>query len=63
VPHKLETTESLCVFGDFIWQELEGNEATEFDVFSFVHHSHAAPAEFFKDAVVRDGLADHANEC
>ena len=31
-------------------------------VLSLVDHTHAAPAEFFDDAVVRDGLADHWRE-
>jgi hypothetical protein len=31
-------------------------------VFGFVHDSHAATAEFFEDAVVRNGLADHRPE-
>ena len=31
-------------------------------VFGLVDHAHAAAAEFFDDAVVRDGLADHWSE-
>jgi hypothetical protein len=29
-------------------------------VLSFIDHTHPAAAELFDDAVVRDGLADHA---
>jgi hypothetical protein len=28
-------------------------------VFRLVHNTHAAPADFLNDAVVRDGLANH----
>ena len=40
--------------------ELQGDEAVQPGVLGLVHHSHAAPAELLDDAVVRDGLADHA---
>ena len=45
--------------GDVFGEELEGDEAAELDVFGLVDHAHAAAAEFFEDAIVRDGLADH----
>jgi hypothetical protein len=31
-------------------------------VFGFVNDTHAATAEFFEDAVVRNGMADHRHE-
>lgn len=38
--------------------KLEGDKATEFHIPSLVNHTHAAFAEFFDHAVVRDDLAD-----
>ena len=35
----------------------------KFRIFSLVHHTHSAAAELLDDAVVRDGLADHTQEC
>jgi hypothetical protein len=29
----------------------------------FLHNTHAAPTQLLDDPVVRDGLADHAQEC
>ena len=31
----------------------------EAGVFRFIHHAHAPAAEFFNNAVVRDGFVDH----
>jgi hypothetical protein len=59
----LEAGQGLGVFGDVIGQELEGNEATERRVLSLVHDTHAPATEFLNDAVVRNGLADHAQRC
>jgi hypothetical protein len=39
-------------------EEFQGDEAVEANVFRFVNYAHTATAEFFKDTVVRDGLAD-----
>ena len=55
----LETLEGLRVTGDFVGQELEGDETVQPGVFGLVDHAHAAAAELFDDAVVRYGLADH----
>jgi len=55
----LKTGECLRVFGYVVGQELKGDEATEFNILSFVDHSHAATAQLVNDAVMRDGLADH----
>ena len=54
----LEAAQGLRIFGDIVGQELEGDEAAEFEVFGLVDDTHAATAEFFDDAVMRDGLAD-----
>ena len=58
-----ETTESLGVVNHIVRQEFQGDEAVEFGVFGFVDHTHAAAAELLNDAIVRDGLADHAQAC
>ena len=57
-----ETLEGLGIAGDFIGQEFEGDEALQAGVFRFVDDAHAATAELFDDAVVRDGLANHAED-
>jgi hypothetical protein len=56
----LKAAERLRVFGDVVGKELESDKATELYVLSLVNHTHPAAAEFFDDAIVRDGLADHA---
>ena len=53
----------LGIVNHIVRQEFQGDEAVEFGVFGFVHHTHAAPAELLNDAIVRDGLADHAQAC
>ena len=40
-------------------QELERDESLELGVLGLIDRTHAAATEFFRDAVVRDGLADH----
>jgi len=54
----LETGESLCVFGDFVRQELQGDKAAQLYILSLINHTHAATADFLDDAVVRNGLPD-----
>ena len=39
-------------------RNLSATDATEAVVFGFIDHTHPAAAEFFQDAVVRNGLAD-----
>src|ERR1700693_4288720 len=41
-------------------QELQRNMAVQREVFGFVYHTHPAATELREDAIVRDGLADHA---
>ena len=55
----LKTGECLRVSGNFLRQELEGDETMQPRVFSFVDDAHPAAAQLLDDAVVRDGLADH----
>ena len=50
-----ESFERLRILRDFFGKEFEGYEASERRVFGFVDHTHAAAAELFDDAVVRDG--------
>ena len=53
----------LWVFGDILRQELESDKSAEFGILGLVDNAHAATAKLLDDAVVRDGLADHAQEC
>src|SRR5579862_1790594 len=55
----LEAGERLGVPREFVGKELEGHEATEAGVLGLVDHAHSAVPKFFKNAVVRYGLADH----
>ena len=51
---------SACgVLGYIFAQKLQGDEATKLGVLSLVNDTHPAPAKFFDDAVVRNGLPDH----
>jgi hypothetical protein len=59
----LETGECLGVFGYFVGQKFQGYEAVKLDVLGLVHNAHPATAQLFNNAVVRDGLADHAQAC
>ena len=54
----LEASQSLSIFRNIFGQKLQGNEAVELGVLSFVDNTHPAAAKLFDDAVVRDGLAD-----
>src|SRR6201993_1284183 len=55
-----EAFERGSVLSDVIGKEFQGDEPTEREVFGFVDHTHAATAELLENAVVRDGLPDHA---
>ena len=59
----LKTGECLRVTGDLLGQELEGDEAMQRRVLGLVDDAHPAAPELLDDAVVRDGLADHAQGC
>ena len=58
-----ETFQGLRVSRNIVRQEFESDEAAKFGVLGLVDHTHAAATEFLDDAVVRDGLADHAQGC
>jgi hypothetical protein len=55
----LKTIKGLTILGEFFRKKFEGDEASELDVLGAVDDAHAAAAQLFDDAVVRDGLADH----
>src|SRR5208282_2168730 len=52
----LEAAESLCIVGEVIGKELQCDVATEFQVFRFVHHTHAPTADPAEDAVMGNRL-------
>ena len=54
-----ESLQRLRVPRQFIGQELQGHAPAQPQIFSFVNHTHAATAQFLRNAVVRDGLPDH----
>jgi hypothetical protein len=58
-----KTFEGLGIASDFFGQELQGHKATETCVLGLVDNPHTTATEFLRDAVVRDGLTDHAQEC
>jgi hypothetical protein len=55
----LETAQRLRIAGDFVGKEFQRHEAVQARVLGFVNHTHAAAAEFFENAVMRNGLPDH----
>ena len=54
----LKTVERLRIARDIFGQEFQRDEAVQARVLGLVDDAHAAAAELFDDAVVRDGLAD-----
>ena len=42
--------------GKVVWKKFEGDVAAELQIFGFVDHSHAAAADFSKDAVMGNRL-------
>ena len=55
----LKAGQRLRVAGNFFGQELESDEAMQPRILGLIDHAHAPAAELLKNAVVRDGLADH----
>src|SRR3954454_4389229 len=49
----LKTTEGLRVVGEFVWKELQGDMATQLQVFSLIHYPHAPATDLTDDAVVQ----------
>src|SRR6266550_6731113 len=58
-----KTFQGLGIVSYFFRQELQSHESAKARVLGFVDNTHAAAAELLNDAVVRDGLADHAQAC
>jgi len=58
----LEAAEGLCIVGEFVGKEFQGDVTTELEVFRLVDHAHSPATDLAEDAVVRDGLADHLAE-
>jgi len=52
----LETAEGLCVVGEFVGKELQGDVATELEVLRLIHNAHAPTADPAEDAVVGNRL-------
>src|SRR6266849_484158 len=57
----LETFERLRVACQLLRKEFHGDRAAEARVFGSKDHTHTAAADFFQDAIMRNGLAEH--EC
>jgi hypothetical protein len=53
-----ETREGLEILGNSVRQEFEGDATVKAGIVGFVDDAHTAAAEFFDDAVMRDGLAE-----
>ena len=54
----LEAGEGAGVVADIFGEKFQRDVAMEAGVFGFVDDAHAAGAEAFEDAIVREGLAD-----
>ncbi len=54
----LKAAQSLRIAGYFFGKKFQCDETVETRVFGFVDDAHAAAAEFFDDAVMRNGEAD-----
>src|SRR4029077_4964468 len=59
----LKACQSPRIACNLFGQELESDKAVELYILSFVDNPHPAPAEFFDNAVVRDGLPDKLGGC
>ncbi len=53
----LETGENLRIAGDVVGKEFECDKTMQAGVFGFVNDAHAAAAESFEDAIMREGLS------
>jgi hypothetical protein len=56
----LESFARGSIIFQFLRQKLQRNMPAELEIFRFVYHTHTAATEFLHDALVGDGLADHA---
>jgi len=59
----VELTAFACAFPPLIWAtwatEYQCCLAAQAEVFGLINDTHPAAAEFFQNAIVRDGLANH----
>src|SRR5246500_1424973 len=53
-----KTFQGLRVLCQGLRQELQGHEPAQLHILRFINHAHAAAAELFDDAVMRNGLSD-----
>src|SRR5438105_3935263 len=51
------------VFCDQLGQEFESHHPAQLNVLGLVHNAHTPAAQLLDDAIVRNGLADHAQAC
>src|SRR5438445_1352736 len=56
----LNSFSSLGNLRQFIRKKFEGNAPAKAKIFRLIHDAHSASADLLRDAVMRDGLADHA---
>ena len=54
-----ESLDGLGVLGNVVGKKFEGHVAAEARVLGFVDHAHATAAQFFQDAVMGNGAANH----
>ena len=52
----LESAKDLCVVGKVVGKELQGDMATQLQVFGFVYDTHASAADSAKNAVMGNRL-------
>ncbi len=52
----LETAEGLRIVGELVGKELQGDVATELQVFRLIHQTHAPTADLAEDAVMGNRL-------
>jgi hypothetical protein len=52
----LETAEGLCILGEFVGKQLQGDVATELEVFRLVHNTNAPAPNLAQDAVMGNCL-------
>ena len=54
-----KTLQRLRIAIRFLGEKFQRHAPAEFRIFGFVHHAHAAAANFAQNLVVADGLVDH----
>ena len=65
----LETAEGLRIVGELFRKELQGDVATELEVFGLIHNAHATAADLAEYAVMGNclphglGRSGHRREC